>query len=194
MSLRIAAGKHRGRALAAGPDKAIRPSAAQTRARLFNILAHGGEYRTATGQMPQGARVLDVFAGSGALGLEALSRGAAHAAFIDNDAAAAQFIRQNIASLGESQRCTVYCRDALEAAAIAPPPAPFDLVLLDPPYRKGLAAPALAALAKAGWLAAGAVAAVEVAARENFAPPADFTLLDERASGAGKLVFLRYRT
>jgi 16S rRNA (guanine966-N2)-methyltransferase len=192
MSLRIVAGKHRGRALAAGSDKSIRPSAEPTRARLFNILAHGGEYRTDAGQLPVGARVLDVFAGSGALGLEALSRGAAHVSFIDNDAKAAQLIRRNIASLGETATCIVHCRDALTMGS--PPPAPFDLVLLDPPYRKGLAAPALAALAEAGWLAAGAVAVVEAAAKDDFTPPADFALLDERPSGAGKLIFLRSRT
>ena len=135
------------------------------------------------------ARVLDAFAGSGALGLEALSRGAAHATFLDNDAARDQADRREPAQAGREPPRPRWCA----ADATRPPPGrePCDLVLLDPPYRSGLAAPALTALADAGWLAPGAVVTVELAHNEDIVPPPGFEAIDERRYGAAKIVILR---
>jgi len=152
---------------------------------LFNILAHGR-----FGAMPvfADARVLDVFAGTGAFGLEALSRGARFACFIEKDRDARDVLAANIKTLGEATRTRLLAADATE-----PPRADgaYELVFLDPPYRSGLAAPALKALSERDWLAPGALVIVELAARGDFAPPDGFTFLEERRYGAGRLVFLR---
>ncbi|MSP67014.1 MAG: 16S rRNA (guanine(966)-N(2))-methyltransferase RsmD [Alphaproteobacteria bacterium] len=180
--MRIVAGSLKGRRLLVPTGRQVRPSADRLRESLFNVLIHG-----ALGSAFQGARVLDAFAGTGALGFEALSRGAAHATFIEQDAAAARLIAGNAALLGLADACTI-----LTADATRPPPAPEPcaLVLLDPPYGSGLAAPALVALAAAGWIAASAVVTVEIAAAEPFAPPAPFVVTDMRRWGAGRVVFL----
>lgn len=183
--MRIVGGRHRGRRLAAPPGDAVRPTAARAREALFNILAHG---RFGPPTMLEDARVLDVFAGTGAFGLEALSRGARFAAFIEKDRGARDVLAANIQSLGETSHTRVL---AVDATAPPRPDGPYDLVFLDPPYRSDLAEPALAALARAGWLAPGALAIVELAARGDFTPPDGFTLLEERRYGAGRLVFLR---
>jgi 16S rRNA (guanine966-N2)-methyltransferase len=135
------------------------------------------------------ARVLDAFAGSGALGIEALSRGAAHATFLDNDATAITLIGENLRKLGETGAAKVIRGDATN-----PPPSrePCDLVFLDPPYRKDQAAPALVALAKAGWLKSGAIATVELSNTENFLLPPSFEAIDERRYGAARIVILRH--
>jgi 16S rRNA (guanine966-N2)-methyltransferase len=184
--MRIIAGKHRGRPLAAPVGEAVRPTSDRAREALFNILAHGT--LATSGPAYAGARVLDCFAGTGAFGLEALSRGAAAAVFIENNRTALAALRQNIAALGEQARTHVVAADVT-----APPRAlaPCDLVFLDPPYREGLGGPALAALAASGWLAPDALCIVEVAAKERFAAPAGFTPVDERRYGAARLVFLR---
>ena len=186
--MRIIAGRHRGRALAAPEGHAVRPTSDRAREALFDILAHG---RFADRPVFEEARVLDAFAGTGAFGLEALSRGAAQASFIEKDRAALAALRANIETLGEAKRAAVLPGDALN-----PPPAAAaaSLVFLDPPYGQDLAAPALAALAARGWLAAGALTVVEVAARQKFDAPAGFTLLEERRYGAARLVFLRHET
>jgi 16S rRNA (guanine966-N2)-methyltransferase len=179
--MRIVAGQFRGRVLSAPAGSATRPTADRAKEALFNILAHG--------QPPlDGARVLDAFAGSGALGLEALSRGAGHAVFLEADPTAIAVIRANIRKLGIDDRTTV-----LRADATRPPKAsaPCDLVLMDPPYRSGLAQPALQALSVQGWLAAEARIIVEVAAAEPFASPLEgWAVTDERTYGAARLVFL----
>jgi 16S rRNA (guanine966-N2)-methyltransferase len=177
--MRIIAGKHRGRSLKAPPGHNVRPTSDRARQALFDILAHG---RFAARPVFENARVLDAFAGTGALGLEALSRGAQHASFIENDRAALQVLRANIAALGEGKNAAV-----LPGSALHPPPAavPTTLAFLDPPYGEDLAVPALAALAAARWLAPGALAVHLLAA------PAGFTLLEERRYGAARLVFLR---
>ncbi len=185
--LRIVGGRHRGRMIAAPEGQTTRPTSSRARESLFNILAHAGWREDGTSPL-NGARVLDAFAGSGALGLEALSRGASHATFFDNDATAVRLIGENLRKLGETGTGKV-----VRADATRPPPArePCGLVFLDPPYRSGLAAPALAALAAAGWLAPGAVATVELAHNEDLAPPSGFTIVDERRYGAAKIVILR---
>ncbi len=184
--MRIIGGRHRGRPLKAPPGATVRPTGERAREALFDILGHG---RFAERPVYEGACVLDAFAGTGALGLEALSRGAAHAAFLENDRAALAVLRANIRALGEDERSTV-----LAASALTPPraEAPAALVFLDPPYGEALAAPALAALAAAGWLAPQALILLEVAAREAWAPPPGFALLEERRYGAARLIFMRY--
>ena len=195
--MRIVGGRLRGRRLEAPGGTALRPTADRTREALFNILCQGKlDWRpdrkpagTAPGSNPlAGARVLDAFAGTGALGLEALSRGAAFVTFMENQAAALAACRNNIALLEETARA-----QALRCDVLRPPPAPApcDLVLMDPPYNQGLAAPALAALEAAGWLAPGALGVIELMAAEPFALPEGFEALDERKYGKARLVFLR---
>jgi 16S rRNA (guanine966-N2)-methyltransferase len=185
--MRIVAGRHRGRRLLAPSGETVRPTSDRAREALFDILSHG---RLAADGIPFAeAAVLDAFAGTGALGLEALSRGAAGAVFIEQDREALAIVRKNIEALGESARARIIPGDATR-----PPRAHLacTVAFLDPPYRSGLAGPALAALAAAGWLAPDALAVVEFAAREHFAPPAGFTVVDERVYGAARLVFLRH--
>jgi 16S rRNA (guanine966-N2)-methyltransferase len=184
--MRIVAGRHRGRRLLAPLGETVRPTSDRAREALFNILSHG---QIATEDTPfADATVLDAFAGTGALGLEALSRGAAEAVFIEQDREALAILRQNIAALGENARARVVAGDATRPPRAASACA---LVFLDPPYRSGLAAAALGALDAAGWLAPDALAVVELAALEELKPPARFILLDERVYGAARLVFLR---
>ena len=188
--MRIIAGSHRGRRLKAPRGTSVRPTADRVREALFNVLAHG---REGGALLPAGARVLDLFAGTGGLGLEALSRGAAHVTFIENAPAALAALRTNIAALGVADCTTVLARDATAPGA-APTDAACALALLDPPYRSALAAPALEALAAGGWLMEGAVTAVELGASENVTPPEDFTRLEQRRWGAAKVVLLRWRS
>ena len=163
----------------------MRPTSDRAREALFDILAHG---RFADRPVFQEARVLDAFAGTGAFGLEALSRGAAHASFIEKDRAALAILRDNIAALGEQQNAAVLAADALH-----PPPAaaPVTLAFLDPPYGEDLIAAALAALGAAHWFSPDALVVVELAARQKLVPPSGFSLLEGRRYGAARLVFLR---
>jgi 16S rRNA (guanine966-N2)-methyltransferase len=186
--VRIIAGRHRGRKLVAPAGSATRPTADRVRQALFDMLWHAP---WAGRSAVDGALVLDAFAGTGALGLEALSRGAAHATFLEIDGAALRALRANIAACREGERCVV-----LPADATRPPPAraACTLVFLDPPYGEGLVEPALRALSGAGWLAPGAlVCAEEGQAAPSGAPPAPpgFALLAERAHGAARVLFLR---
>ncbi|HZS82455.1 MAG TPA: 16S rRNA (guanine(966)-N(2))-methyltransferase RsmD [Stellaceae bacterium] len=185
--MRIIAGRHRGRPLAAPPGAAVRPTSDRAREALFDILAHGK--LAAEGAAYAGAAVLDAFAGTGAFGLEALSRGAAAAFFIEKAPAALAALRRNIAALGEGERARIVAADAT-----APPraPAAVSLAFLDPPYGSDLGATALAALGAAGWLADRALVILEVAKSARLAPPPGFTLLDERRYGAARFLFLRY--
>jgi 16S rRNA (guanine966-N2)-methyltransferase len=184
--MRIVGGRHRGRRLLAPPGEDVRPTSDRAREALFDILSHGRF--AAEGPPFADDAVLDAFAGTGALGLEALSRGAAEVVFFERDLEALAILRRNVASLGESARVEIVACDATR-----PPRAGRQcaVVFLDPPYRSGLAATALGAIAAAGWLAADALAVIEVGAREEFVPPAEFALLDGRVYGAARLVFLR---
>jgi 16S rRNA (guanine966-N2)-methyltransferase len=184
--MRIVGGSHRGRRLMAPSGETVRPTSDRAREALFNILSHG--QFAAEGVPLIDAAVLDAFAGTGALGLEALSRGAASATFIERDPEAVAVLRKNIAALDEGARAKILPGDATHPPRAT---APCDIVFLDPPYRSGLAAPALSGLAAAGWLAPHALVVIEVAAREDFAPPAGFTLEGERVYGAARLIFLR---
>jgi len=165
--MRIVGGRLGGRPLAAPKSQNIRPTSDRLRESLFNILAHG--YDDAI----TGARVLDLFAGTGALGLEAMSRGAAFALFIDDGAEARALIRQNVEALGLGGITRIFRRDATQLGAVHPNE-PFGLVFVDPPYRKGLAERALVSLRDGGWLAPDALVIVEEATDSGFAAPEGF--------------------
>lgn len=184
--MRIVGGRFKGRAIAAPPGRDTRPTGDRVRESLFNVLVHA-EWSPGL----EGRRVLDLFAGSGALGLEALSRGAAFALFVETDAAARGAIRDNIEALGLFGATRIHRRDAIDLGAKpAGLGAAFDLVFLDPPYGRGLGEAALPRLAPGGWIAPSAIAAFECSAEE--APQIEgFEVLDERVYGAVKLVFMR---
>jgi|SRR5579862_1959483 len=184
--MRITAGKHKGRKLLAPEGSTVRPTGERAREALFDILAHG---RLSDGPAYEDAQVLDVFAGTGAFGLEALSRGARRVTFIEKDRTVRALLQQNITALGEMPQAAI-----LSADATRPPRAsgPCSLAFLDPPYRENLAAPALTGLAENGWLAENALVIVELATREDLTPPEGFTLIDERRYGAAKFLFLRF--
>jgi 16S rRNA (guanine966-N2)-methyltransferase len=180
--MRIVAGLWRGRALLAPKGDATRPTADRVRQALFDMLLHAP---WAGRDSVVGATVLDAFAGTGALGLEALSRGAAHAHFLERDRAALAALRANIAAL--KAQATIHATDATRP----PPGPPCTLVFLDPPYGQGLVEKALAALAPAGWLAPGALVVAETAREEPLALSAE--ILAERAHGAARITILRLR-
>ena len=183
--MRIVGGRLRGRALAAPKSQAIRPTADRLREALFNILVH------AYGDPVSGARVLDLFAGTGALGLEALSRGADFALFVDDSAEARALLRENVAALGLGGVSRIFRRDAVKLGDAHPLP-PFSLAFLDPPYGRALAEAALAAARAGGWLTAGALAVVEEAADAAFAAPAGFDELERRRYDDTALILLRH--
>jgi 16S rRNA (guanine966-N2)-methyltransferase len=183
--MRIVGGRLRGRALAAPKSQAVRPTADRLRETLFNILAH------AYGDPVTGARVLDLFAGTGALGLEALSRGAAFTLFVDEGAEARALIRGNVEALGLGGVTRVFRRDATRLGA-AHPIEPFDLAFADPPYGHGYAEQALAAARAGGWLKPDALVVVEEALEAKFAAPEGFDELERRAYDDTELIFLRY--
>jgi 16S rRNA (guanine966-N2)-methyltransferase len=182
--MRIVGGRLRGRNLVAPKTQAIRPTSDRLRESVFNILAH------AYGDPVAGARVLDLFAGTGALGIEAISRDAAFALFVDDGTEARALIRHNVDALGLGMVTRVFRRDATKLGA-AHPVEPFGLVFLDPPYRKSLATPALASLREGGWLTPDALVVVEEAADAGFAAPQDFTELERRTYDDTVVVFLR---
>ncbi|WP_273521870.1 16S rRNA (guanine(966)-N(2))-methyltransferase RsmD [Rhodosalinus sediminis] len=180
--MRIVGGAWRGRALA-GPGAAggLRPTQDRVRESLFNVLA-GGRF----GDAVTGARVLDLFAGTGALALEALSRGAAEAVLVDDGRAAARLIAENIRACHAADRARHLRRDARRPGPC--PEAPFDLVFLDPPYGKSLGEAALAAAQAGGWIAPGALVVWEESAPVT--PPAGLALRDTRRYGDTTLAFL----
>ncbi len=183
--MRVVAGRHRGRRIEAPPGRAVRPTSDRVRESVFNILVHGA---LVPGGLA-GARVVDLFAGTGAMGLEALSRGAAHVVFVERDPAAVRVLQRNLAALKEDARATVLLRDATKPGGRVGLPA--TLAFLDPPYGKGLAGPALEALLAGAWLAEAALAVVELGPRDGFAPPPGFAEVDRRRYGTTVVVFLR---
>ena len=184
--MRIVSGRLRGRALAAPKSNAVRPTADRLREALFNILVH------AYGDPVTDARVLDLFAGTGALALEALSRGASFALFVDDGAEARALLRENVAALGLGGATRIFRRDATKLGA-AHPIEPFSLVFLDPPYGQALAEKALVAARAGGWLAPDALIVVEETAKSGFAAPEGFEELERRAYDDTMLVVLRHR-
>ena len=184
--MRIVGGEFRGRPLATPRDQSIRPTTDRTREAVFNVLAHRFADRL------EGARVLDLFAGTGALGLEALSRGASHAVFIEETAEGRGLIRTNVEALGLTGRTKIFRRDATalgEAGAMGP----FRLVFADPPYGRGLGEHALASALAGGWLAPDALCVVEEKASAPFEPGPDFATVDERGYGETVIRFIELR-
>jgi 16S rRNA (guanine966-N2)-methyltransferase len=182
--MRIVGGRLRGRALAAPRSPAIRPTADRLREALFNILLH------AYGDPVSGARVLDLFAGTGALGLEALSRGAGFALLVDDAAEARALMRDNVATLGLGGCARIFRRDATALGAVHPVE-PFALAFLDPPYGRGLAERALTSARAGQWLLPDALVVVEEAADAAFTPPAGFAEIERRRYDDTELIFLR---
>jgi 16S rRNA (guanine966-N2)-methyltransferase len=182
--MRVVGGSLRGRTLAAPKSQAIRPTADRLRESLFNILIHA--YDDPIG----GARVLDLFAGTGALGIEALSRGAAFTLFVDDGAEARALLRENVATLGLGGTSRIFRRDATKLGP-AHPIEPFTLVFLDPPYGRGLAEQALISARGGGWLVPDALIVVEEAEKSAFAAPEGFTALERRAYDDTEFIVLR---
>ena len=182
--MRIVGGRLRGRALAAPKSQGIRPTADRLRESLFNILMH------AYGDPVSGARVLDLFAGTGALGLEAISRGAAFALFVDDGAEARALLRQNVESLSLAAVARIFRRDATRLGP-AHPLEPFSLAFLDPPYGQGLAEKALDSARDGGWLTGDALIVVEEAADAGFRPPEGFEDVERRRYDDTEFTILR---
>ena len=186
--MRVVAGTLKGRPLA-GPDhEGLRPTSDRVRESVFNILLHG-----AIGFDIEGARVLDLFAGTGALGIEALSRGAAYCLFVEQDPAARGLIRENVEDLGLGGVTRVFRRDATDLGpAGRQNNTGFTLVFCDPPYDKGLGPLALTSAAEGGWLAPGALVVIEDRFGAEIAPPSGFAELDRRSWGQTQVVFARF--
>jgi 16S rRNA (guanine966-N2)-methyltransferase len=182
--MRVVGGRLKGRNVASPASREIRPTADRLRESVFNILVHAYD------DPIEGARVLDLFAGTGALGIEATSRGAAFTLFVDNGAEARALLRNNVEALGLGGVTKVYRRDATNLGP-AHPMEPFSLVFLDPPYGNGLAEKALASLRDGGWLTSGALLVVEEAKAASFAAPDGFEELERRAYDDTEFVFLR---
>jgi 16S rRNA (guanine966-N2)-methyltransferase len=182
--MRVVGGRLKGRNIASPVSNAIRPTQDRLRESLFNILIH------AYANPMDGARVLDLFAGTGALGIEAVSRGAKFTLFVDNGAEARALLRNNVEALGLGGVTKVYRRDATNLGP-AHPMEPFSLVFLDPPYGKGLADTALTSLREGGWLVPDALVVVEEATAAAFAAPDGYDELERRAYDDTEFMFLR---
>jgi 16S rRNA (guanine966-N2)-methyltransferase len=182
--MRVVGGRLRSRPIAGPKGPGLRPTADRLRESLFNILAHG------YGDPVEGARVLDLFAGTGALGIEALSRGAPFALFVDDGVEARALLRQNSETLGLGGVSRIFRRDATKLGP-AHPVEPFSLIFLDPPYDKGLAEKALISAREGGWLKPQALIVVEEAADAAFKAPEGFEELERRAYDDTQLIFLR---
>ncbi len=180
--MRIVGGRFRGRAIAAPSSRAIRPTSDRLRETIFNILVHGHS------DPVTGARVLDLFAGTGAMGLEALSRGASFCLFVDQAAEARSLMRSSIEKLGCAGQARIFRRDATKLGT-PKPLAPFSLVFCDPPYGRGLAPPALSSALAGGWIAPGATIVVEESAECAFTFPRGFTATERRTQGDTMIAF-----
>jgi len=189
--VRITGGAFRGRTLTAPPDARVRPTSDKVRQAVFNILMHND---FGSGFTLEGARAADLFAGTGALGIEALSHGAAFCLFVDDNAESRGLIRTNVEVLNLTGVTKIWRRDATDLGPMAAGAGgPFDLVFLDPPYRKDLIAPALASLRDGKWLSPNALAVVESAEDEILPPTDGFELASERVYGETRVAFLLYK-
>jgi 16S rRNA (guanine966-N2)-methyltransferase len=182
--MRVVGGELKGRNIVAPASRDIRPTADRLRESVFNILVHAYD------DPFQDARVLDLFAGTGALGIEAISRGAVFTLFVDNGAEARALLRNNVEALALGGVTKVYRRDATDLGP-AHPMEPFSLVFLDPPYGQGLAEKALASLRNGGWLKPNALLVVEEAKAAAFAAPDGYEELERRAYDDTEFVFLQ---
>ncbi len=184
--MRIVGGRNRGRGLLAPKGQTTRPTSDRTRESVFNILnsrLDGGF---------QGVTVVDLFSGTGALALEALSRGAQYAVLVDNDRSAIKIIDENVQTLGETDNVFLLKRDATQLGALPPHISPAGLVFLDPPYGKDLVEPALTSLRENNWLIEGALCIIEAATKESFECPAGFEQIDQRKYGKAAIHILYF--
>jgi 16S rRNA (guanine966-N2)-methyltransferase len=186
--MRITGGRLRGRKLFAPVDERVRPTADKVRQAIFNMLAH---HQFGMGFTLEKARGADLFAGTGAMGIEAISRGAGYCLFVEESAESRALIQKNVETLELTGVTKIWRRDATR---LGPMPAgsggPFDLVFLDPPYRKGLIPPALASLLAGGWLAGTSLVVAETAEDETLGSCSGFQLLDQRVYGDTCVRFL----
>jgi 16S rRNA (guanine966-N2)-methyltransferase len=183
--MRIVGGKFKGRGLKTPSSSIVRPTSDRLRETVFNILAHAYDHAC------EGARVIDLFAGTGALGIEALSRGATLALFVDDSNEGRALLRANTEALGLGGITRIMRRDATKLGPM-PPQEPFNLVFLDPPYGRDLAPRALVSLKDGGWLYNGALCVIEEEADAQVELPQCFTMLDKRETGDTQVVFARY--
>lgn len=183
--MRIIAGCFKGRSLRSPGSWNIRPTSDRLRESLFNVLAH------AYGDPVKDSRVLDLFAGTGALGIEALSRGAAFVCFVEEAAEARGLIKENIELLGLAAQSKVFRRDATRMGH-AHPNEPFSLVFCDPPYGKNLAPSALSSAIKGGWITIGALVVIEERADVSVELPTGLILLERRIYGDTQIIFGRF--
>ncbi|MBC26458.1 MAG: 16S rRNA (guanine(966)-N(2))-methyltransferase RsmD [Rhodospirillaceae bacterium] len=185
--MRLVAGKHKGRALVAPSGISVRPTSDKVRESLFNVLAHGG-YRAGKQSVLENARVLDAFAGSGALGFESLSRGAAECIFMEKAEAALDAIKKNSFELGEASRVRILRTD------VTNPPSntePVDLLFIDPPYKELLLLSALKGLLAANWVGVDTVCCAELDAYDEYSIPSKMELLLERRYGRTRIIILK---
>jgi 16S rRNA (guanine966-N2)-methyltransferase len=188
--MRIVGGALRGRAIAAPKGDLVRPTGDRTREALFNILAHADF----DGFELEGARVLDLFAGSGALGIEAISRGAIFALFVEEHTESRAAIRENLETLGLNGNAKIYKRDATKLGPRPGSVGPaFSLVFADPPYGKGLGGAALLSAREGGWLCEQALCVVEESALADFEAPEGFEEVDRRRYRDTEIIFMRLR-
>ena len=175
--MRIVGGRFRGRALVTPEDQSVRPTSDRVRQSVFNVLLHGP-----LAEGVHGVRVIDLFAGTGALGIEAISRGAAYALFVEESPEARGLIRENVEALGLTGCTRIFRRDATDLGPVGHL-GQFDLAFLDPPYGKGLADTALQSLVSGGWLTSSAVIVIEERAGVAITFPAGLMQLDNRIYG-----------
>ena len=184
--MRIVGGKHRGRHLLAPSGRDLRPTSDRVRESVFNILTQGGESLGARNWV-QSAQILDGFAGTGAMGLEAVSRGASHAMLLDNQDTALSCCQDNVERLHENDNVDVHFMDCLKPRKANQR---YSLIFLDPPYGLDLSIPALEALTITGWIGPNALVVLEIDKTEKIELPPNSTLLDERQYGKSKVLFL----
>ncbi len=184
--MRIVGGKFKGLHLATPADQSTRPTSDRVREAVFNILVHG-----IAGLKLEGTRVLDLFAGTGALGFEALSRGARYCQFVDENTEARGLIRTNADKFGVIGQCKIWRRDATDLGPCAPLPK-FDLIFADPPYGKGLGEKALVSLVQGEWINAGGIVVLEEIEKADISEVAGLTLIDARSYGETKVRFYRF--
>jgi 16S rRNA (guanine966-N2)-methyltransferase len=186
--MRIVGGRYKGHALVGPASTATRPTSDRVRESMFNILAHGID-----GFDIDDARVMDLFAGTGALGLEALSRGAKFCQFVEEGAEARGLIRRNADALGAIGLCKIWRRDATKLGDCSPQ-SPFDLVFSDPPYGRGLGEKSLAALVEGQWLSPGAVVVLEESEKADIADVPGLSILDTRIYGETQVRFYQFKS
>jgi len=188
LGMRVTAGKFKGRILISPKDASVRPTSDKVRQAIFNVLEHhplGFSFRL------DGARALDLFAGTGAMGIEALSRGARYCLFIDDSPQGRALIRQNVEVLGLTGATKIWRRDAASLGMLDTL-APFDLAFLDPPYRRNLIEPALAGLRDGSWLTTPALVVAEMEKNEKLPSIKGYELLDRRAYGDTGVAILKH--